>query len=83
MITGGNLLGHFGTLSIIIVQFFSDFPTDFQGDLGLGVVHKLRLQDEVGRWSKNVYFLSMLDHTKCQRRGVGGQEKPKSCQRSL
>ena len=24
----------------------------------LGIVHKLRLQDEVGRWSKNVHFLS-------------------------
>ena len=24
----------------------------------LGVVHKLRLQDEVGRWSKNAHFLS-------------------------
>ena len=24
----------------------------------LGFVHKLRLQDEVGRWSKNVNFLS-------------------------
>ena len=42
MITGGNLLGHFGTLSIIIVQFFSDFPTDFQGDLGLAQIHKTR-----------------------------------------
>ena len=26
--------------------------------LFLGVVHKLRLQYEVGRWSKNVHFLS-------------------------
>ena len=26
----------------------------------LGVVHKLRLQDEVGRWPKNVHFLSTL-----------------------
>ena len=26
----------------------------------LGVVHKLRLQDEVGRWSKNVHFLSTI-----------------------
>ena len=24
----------------------------------LGGIHKLRLQDEVGRWSKNIYFLS-------------------------
>ena len=33
-----------------IVRFASRPP--------LGVVHKLRLQDEVGRWSKNVPFLS-------------------------
>ena len=26
----------------------------------LEVVHKLRLQDEVGNWSKNVHFLSMF-----------------------
>ena len=26
--------------------------------IGLGGVHKLRLQDKVGRWSKNVHFLS-------------------------
>ena len=80
MITGGNLLGHFGTLSIIIVQFFSDFPTDFQGDLGLGVVHKLRLQDQGGRMST---FCRNLYHRKCQRRGVDGQKKPTSCQHSL
>ena len=51
--------------------------------LQLGAVHKLRLQDQVGRWSKNVHFCQRLYHRKCQRRGVGGQEKPKSCQRSL
>ena len=32
---------------------------------------------------KNVPFLTTLYHRKCQRRGVGGQKKPKSCQRSL
>ena len=26
--------------------------------LALGVVDKLHLQDEVGKWSKNVHFLS-------------------------
>ena len=26
--------------------------------LGQGGVHKLHLQDEVGRWSKNAHFLS-------------------------
>ena len=28
-------------------------------------------------------FCQRSYHTKCQRRGVGGQKKPKSCQRSL
>ena len=28
----------------------------------LGVVHKLRLQDEVGRWYTNVHFLSTFIH---------------------
>ena len=46
-----------------------------------GAVHKLRLQEEVGRWSKNVHFLSTFKGRKYQRRGVGGQKKPKSCQR--
>ena len=27
---------------------------------GLGVVYKLRLQEEVGRWSKNIHILSIL-----------------------
>ena len=49
----------------------------------LGVVHKLRLQDEVGRWSKKSTFCQRLYHRKCQRMGVGGQKKPKSCQHSL
>ena len=49
----------------------------------LGVVHKLRLQDEVGRWSKMSTFCQRLCHRKRQRRGVGGQKKLKSCQRSL
>jgi len=40
--------------------------------LSLGGVHKQRLQDEVGRWSKNFHFLSY--HRKCQHRGVGGQK---------
>ena len=49
----------------------------------LGVVHKLRLQDEVGRWSKNSTFCQHSYHRRCKRRGVGGQKKPKSCQSSL
>ena len=39
---------------------------------GLRVVHKLRLQDEVGRWFKNGHFCLCLYHRKCQRRGVVG-----------
>jgi len=40
-----------------------------------GVVHKLCLQDEVGRWSKNVHFLSnffVIENVNV--RGVGGQK---------
>ena len=43
-----------------------------------GVVHKLCLQDEVGRWSKNVHFLSkffVIENVNA--RGVGGQKKTK------
>ena len=49
----------------------------------LGAVHKLRLQEEGARWSKILTFCKLLCHRKCKRRGVGGQKKPKSCQRSL
>ena len=33
------------------------WPFQKSWTLILGVVHKLRLQDEVGSWSKNVHFL--------------------------
>ena len=52
-------------------------------NLQLGGIHKLRLQEEGGRWSKKMTFCQRLYHKKRQRRGVGGQKKPKSCQRSL
>ena len=55
----------------------------FIGVVSLGAVNKLRLQEEVGRWSKNVHFCQQLEGRTCQRRVVGGQKKPKSCQRSL
>ena len=42
----------------------------------LGAVHKLRLQEEGGRWSKKLTFCKLLHHGKCKRRGVGGQKKP-------
>ena len=41
----------------------------------LGGVHKLRLQEEGGRWSKKSTFYKLLYHRKCKRRGVGGQKK--------
>ena len=44
--------------------------------LTLGGVHKLRLQEEGGRWSKKSTFCKHLYHRKCKRRGVGGQKKP-------
>ena len=47
-----------------------------------GVVHKLRLQDEVGSL-KIFTFCQLSYHTKCQNMGLGGRKKPKSCPRSL
>ena len=44
----------------------------------LGDVHKLRLQEEGGRWSKKLTFCKLSYHRKCKRRGVGGQKKPKT-----
>ena len=41
----------------------------------LGAVHKLRLQEEGGRWSKKLTFCKLLYHRKCKRRGEGGQKK--------
>ena len=46
-----------------------------------GGVHKPRLQDEVG--PKISTFCQRLYHRNYQRRGVGGQEQPTLCQRSL
>ena len=43
--------------------------------LPLGGVHKLRLQEQGGRWSKKLTFCKPLYHRKCKRRGVGGQKK--------
>ena len=44
-------------------------------DERLGAIHKLRLQEEWGRWSKKLTFCKLLYHRKCKRRGVGGQKK--------
>jgi hypothetical protein len=49
----------------------------------LGGVHKLRSQDEVGRWSKNVQKCPLFVNVYTVENVVGGQKKPKSCQRSL
>ena len=86
-----GMMSKFGCISMI-----KNYPTNYifiwvceihctysKEETQLGVIHKLRLQDGVGRWSKNVHFFQHLYHRKCQRWGVGGQEKPKSCQRSL
>ena len=45
-------------------------------NLGLGGVHKPRLQEEGGRWSKKLTFCKPLYHRKCKWRGVGGRKKP-------
>ena len=42
-----------------------------------GVVHKLRLQDEVGRWSKNVHFLSTFIPQKMSTEGGRWSKKGK------
>ena len=39
------------------------------GQLSLGVVHKLRLQEEGGRWSKKLTFCKLSYHRKCQSWG--------------
>ena len=44
--------------------------------------NSLRLQDDLGRRSKKSTFCQHSYHTKCKSRGVGGQKKPKSGQRS-
>ena len=51
--------------------------------LCLGGVHKLRLQEDGGRWSKKSTFLKLLYHRNCKQRGVVGQKRDKSCKRSL
>ena len=38
-------------------------------------IHKLRLQEEGGRWSKKTTFCKLLYHRKCKRRRIGGQKK--------
>ena len=43
----------------------------------LGVVYKLRLQDVVGRWSKNVQFLSMFIPQKLSMQGGRWSKKAK------
>ena len=43
-----------------------------------GGFHKLRRQEEVGRYPKNLTFCQLLYGRKCQLRGVGGQKKPES-----
>ena len=42
----------------------------------LKAVHKLRLHEDGGKWSKKLTFCKFLSHRKCKRRGVGGQKEP-------
>ena len=51
------------------------FVIIFTYHLRLGAVHKLRLQEEGGRWSKKLTFCKLSYHRKCKRRGVGVQKK--------
>ena len=44
----------------------------------LGGVHKLRLQDEVGRWSKNVHFVSTFIPCKMSMQGARRSKKAKT-----
>ena len=55
---------------------FQAFAKQKPGPSLLGGVHKLRLQEEKGRWSKKLIFFKLLYHRKCKRRGIGGQKKP-------
>ena len=41
-----------------------------------GAIHKVRLQEEGGRWSKKFTFCKLLYHRKCKWSGEGGQKKP-------
>ena len=67
----------------MIIKTFNAIQVFFQFiDSALGGVHKLRWQEEGGRWSKKLTFCKLLYHRKCKRRGVGGK-KVKSCKRSL
>ena len=43
-----------------------------------GVVHKLRLQGEVGRWSQNVHFLSTFITQKMSKQGGRWSKKVKT-----
>ena len=41
----------------------------------LGAVHKIRLQEEGGRWLKKSSFCKLSYHKICKRKGVGDQKK--------
>ena len=63
------------SLCLNYFQIISRFDPDFIKNLILGVVDKLRLQEEGGRWSKKSTFCKHLYHRRCKRRGVGGKKK--------
>ena len=51
----------------------------------LGVIHKQRLQEEVGRWSKILFLFVKVYKVENVNEGErgGGQKKPKACQHNL
>ena len=61
-------------LELSEVSLFREY---YQYSLPQGGVHKLRLQDEVGRWSKNVHFLSTFIPQKMSTQGGRWSKKAK------
>ena len=63
------------SVSANFVQYNVFFYLNELNEITLGAVHKLRLHEEGGRWSKKSTFCKLLYRRKCKRRGVGGQKK--------
>ena len=62
----GHFTWYLGTYNIETIRDYSEIL--------LGAIHKLRLQEEGGLWSKKLTFCKLLYHRKCKRRGVGGKK---------
>ena len=74
--------GALGAVGYTMTRFSKLCPTIIAGIItySLRVIHKICLQEEVGRWSQNVHFLSTFIPYKISIQGVGGKKNPKSCQ---